>query len=781
MRAFILSVRLNRSLNLSNKGYSQRFVNKLAWLCLGLVCLVQNFSAQVNQQLTPEIQAYLFHIVRKSPILERNIGKAFEYNGPLILLPDKTVNYDSIDRILTLDPNLLIIRTEVLSKCPKGILTEACNKTAMYEICRQIQKYGEGESIESLPLLDQYLGHFFSEIPNEYLRGKIYELLVNPLESPVLLSNISFNERLLNLAHSTGIKHAECKKILEAQGKSVNKVIADRTRVLFQLLGGNSSVFESILMAAGDGSFTEGMLQERDKDENGEWNKGLPRAIGLFPYELFLTNEKKASLKTKRITEYDFYTVGKLKETQVHFDVWGYNSSNQTTIIVEKGDLQYPLFGSQTTRFLTPDSTFSKGTTFMKVLNDLNDVTYRELKEQLEGREGLNVQIENTEKQLSEIETQINQTEGDLGELYKENYRTRNKTTREERRRKRRGDTDLVLNPTTKARNKAKGKHQTEIIDLYMAYDETQVHLDELITEQAEVSKEFEHRDRIYKQYQKMLGQNWSGFTEKDGLYTFEDGTTFDIYTQDLTFPSSDTVERITVRLLSIPEDYEGETSDEIMLHLSMVDAIPYYDADFQINFEDVFSSDEFVFRGKVFSSKDTIFFKKMFDEYKKNPFGIQIELDGMGVGQWEDSLIVRDLNQVETAAYPGSTAEERSSHRESQAFKSLRHSAVQIKINRDLHIHVQSSTDPVVSNLDTPLFNVDSYIKSNQITRNELLSMLRSRAILLKTQEELVAISPKYLNTQQAKKFIDQLELSIEKSKYKVGGQWLKLPKIKD
>ena len=58
---------------------------------------------------------------------------------------------------------------------------------------------------------------------------------------------------------------------------------------------------------------------------------------------------------------------------------------------------------------------------------------------------------------------------------------------------------------------------------------------------------------------------------------------------------------------------------------------------------------------------------------------------------------------------------------------------------------------------------------------------MLRSRAILLKTQEELVAISPKYLNTQQAKKFIDQLELSIEKSKYKVGSQWLKLPKIKD
>jgi hypothetical protein len=117
----------------------------------------------------------------------------------LVKLPDNSINYDSIDKILTVSPNLLIIRTDVLAKSPKGILTEACNKTAMYEMCRQIQKYSDGEPITSLPLLDRYFTLFFDQLPNELKRGKLYEQLLNPLESPILLTNFSLNERLFNL------------------------------------------------------------------------------------------------------------------------------------------------------------------------------------------------------------------------------------------------------------------------------------------------------------------------------------------------------------------------------------------------------------------------------------------------------------------------------------------------------------------------------------------------------------------------------------------------------
>jgi hypothetical protein len=61
------------------------------------------------------------------------------------------------------------------------------------------------------------------------------------------------------------------------------------------------------------------------------------------------------------------------------------------------------------------------------------------------------------------------------------------------------------------------------------------------------------------------------------------------------------------------------------------------------------------------------------------------------------------------------------------------------------------------------------------------LLSILRTRSILLKAKNELVAICPTYLNTQLAKKFIDQLENAYNHSKYRVGNKLIKLPKIKD
>jgi len=287
--------RLNSSNNFINTLTVSKF--RLHLSALLLVFCAQGFG-QVSQQLTPEIQAYLFHIVRKSPILENNVGSAFEYSGPLVKLPDNSINFDSIDKILTVSPNLLIIRTDVLAKSPKGILTEACNKTAMYEMCRQIQKYSDGEAITSLPLLDRYFTLFFDQLPNELKRGKLYEQLLNPLESPILLTNFSLNERLFNLQIKGFTKGSENKLIIDAQGKAINQAIEERTRSLFQLLGGSSNLFKSMLLAAGDGSYTEGMLQERDKDENGSFNKGLPRAIGLFPYEVDVEKDKK-TLRTK--------------------------------------------------------------------------------------------------------------------------------------------------------------------------------------------------------------------------------------------------------------------------------------------------------------------------------------------------------------------------------------------------------------------------------------------------------------------------------------------------
>jgi hypothetical protein len=757
-------------------------VPKIVWSFLAIFWLPLVFG-QADWELTPEVRAYLFHTVRKSPILERHIGKAFEYSGPLIHLEDGQINYDSIDKILIIVPNYLVIRSETLRRSSKGILTEACNKTALYEMCRQIAIYRDGSSLKSLPLLSKYFSYLFEELPVEFQRGKTYDFLLNQDLSPILQTNVSFNERLFLAQKEGSLKANDCKKLFEGQEKSVNRAIRERTLQLFLQLGGRSNRFESILMAAGDGSYTEGLLRERDRDENGDWNKGLPRAIGLFPYEVKFEGEKKNELKTLRFTERSVYTYGNNQNTEVHFDVWGYNSNNQTTVIVEKGSRQYPLFGSESTRFLTPDSTFSKGNTFMKILNDLYQATFLDLRNQLFGKDGLDPQLKAAQQLLGEIETAINEKEGELGNLYKEDYRTSNRMKKEEKKRLKaiQSGQEKDAKPTTKARKKAKNKNQWDLVELYGAYDETLATVDALTDEYNAVAVGYNAQLDLYNKYISVLGTQWMPFTVEDGLYTFADGTTFDIYTQNLTFPANDSVEPITVRLLSIPEDFEGNKSDEIMMHVSMVDAEPYYDADFEVTFQDVFSPDDYQFTAGIFTAKDSVFFKLLFGEFKKTPMPISLDLEGQGIGKWQDSTIIRDPFQSELSGYPGNTVEEKSISRESKEFKSLRQSRVQLKINRSLQIHVISSTDPVVSNLSSVLFSIESLMKSHQISRNEVLSLLRTRALMIQLKKELVANAAKYLPASDAKRFIDEIENAYNKSKFRVGEKAVKLPKIRD
>jgi len=757
-------------------------VPRIIWTLSIVFWLFITFG-QAAREWTPEVKAYLFHTVRKSPILERNIGKAFEYSGPLVLLENGQINYDSVDKILTIEPNYLVIRQELLGRCSKGILTEACNKTALYEMCRQISDYTSGEALKSLPLLSRYFSCVFEALPDEYQRGKNYDFLLNNYVSPLLLTNVSFNERLYFAQTEGGFKAVDCKKLFEAQEKAVNKVISERTKQLFFSLGGRSNRFESFLMAAGDGSYTEGLLRERDRDEYGEWNKGLPKAIGLFPYEVMLRGERNSELKTLRTSEKSITTYGNQQNTEVHFDVWGYNTLNQTTVIVEKGKRQYPLFGSESTRFLTPDSSFSKGITFMKILNDLYQATFLDLKEQLYGKEGLEPQLLAAQRSLGEIELAINQKEGELGELYKDDYRTRNRMKRAERKRLKEVKLghEKDAKPTTKARKKAKNKKQWDLIELYGAYDETGALIDDLTNSYNELAEHYHSYATLYTKYKSLLGSAWQPFTVREGLYTFSDGTTFDIYTQNLTFPPNDSAELVQVRLLSIPEDFEGNKSDEIMMHVSMVDAEPFYDADFEIRFQDVFPSDAYQFSGIIFSLQDSAFFETLFKEFKKNTLPIEFLLEGEGIGKWTDSMLSRDPLQIEMTEYPGNTAAEKREARESKAFKSLRQSRLHIKIKHSIQIHISSTTDPVVSNVNAAFFPVEALIKNHQISRNEMLSILRTRALLLQLKKELVANCAKYLSSTDAKRFIEELEKAFAKSKYTVGNKQIKLPKLKD
>jgi hypothetical protein len=742
-----------------------------------------NLYGQREDGLSIETRAYLFHIVKKSPILEKNIGRAFEYSGPNVKLADGKLNYDSIEILIINEPSLLTIRTNLISISPKGLIAEAANKTAIWELCKQLKEVIEGKNKQELPLIDAYLDYFFDSIPKNIVRGKVYDELLNARTSAIFQTNLSLFDRL-TLLEFIGIKDKnEQKKLLDAQNYAINRTIEERALRIFNILGGVASEFENLLFACGDGSYTSGLLEERDKDEYGEWNKGLPKAIGLFPYDLKLTGTKKQELSTKRITTKWLETVGNNKQTQLHFDIWGYNSSKQTTVVIERKNYQYHLFGSEKTRFLSPDSTFSKGTTFQKLINDLDNFTYKALKNSIEGKGGFNDQIKNVQKEINDLLISIKEEESNYSDMYKDNYVTKKRPSRKMRQLKKKNTNGgpINLKPTTKARRSAKSKKQTELVDYYERYDELTALESELIEERLPLVEEYTAKKRLLDYYKNEMGTNWMTYIEKDGLYTYSDGATFDLYTQEFTIPSEKDSEPFAIRLISIPEDFEGESSDEVMLHVSKIDALPYYEADFQLQLDDRFEPDKFNFTTTIFTKADSNLLKLLFEKFKKNTLPLNINLQANGIGNWNGETVIRDEKQEEITNYPGQTTEERAASRQTLAFKQLRYSSLSLKIDRAFTIRINSYTDPVASNLSLKELKLEEIAKTYTLSKNELLSAMRCLSLLQKIKEELAYQATNYLTQGYSKKFIDKLDDAIQKSKIQIGNSQLRLKEFRN
>ena len=736
---------------------------------------------QDQADLPIETRAYLFHIVKKSPILENNIGKAFEYAGPTIKLKDGKLNYDSIEVLIINEPSLLIVRNEIISTSPKGLIAEAANKTAIWELCKQIQKVLDGKDKGDSPLINSYLDYFFDSIPKNIIRGKIYDELLKPTTSPIFQTNLSLIDRL-TLLEFIGIKDKlEQKQLLDAQNYAINRTIKERALTIFNALGGKVTDFENILFACGDGSYTSGLLEERDKDEYGEYNKGLPKAIGLFPYDIDVKGTKKQEIVAKRICSRWLETVGKDKQTQLHFDVWGYNSSKQTTVVIERKNYQYHLFGSEKTRFLSPDSTFSKGITFQRIINDLDDFTYKALKNSIEGKGGYNLQIKNVQKDISETLRLIQEEESNYSDLHKTDYVTKKKPSRQMRKLKKKNKNGgpLDLKPTTKSRRNAKSNKQTELIELYERYDELQGLEKELMEDRAPLLEEYVAKKKLLDHYKSKMGENWMSYTEKDGLYTYADGATFDLYTQEFTIPASKETEPFEIRLISIPEDFEGGSSDEVMLHISKTDALPYYDSDFQLKLEDRFEPDSYNFSQVIFTKVDSSLLKLLFEEFKKNNLPFVLQLQANGVGIWNGENVIRDEKQNELTSYPGATNEEKLLSRQSTTFKQLRYSNLSIKLSRSLNIRINSFTDPVASSLSLKDLKLEELAKEYKLTKNEVLSALRCISLLQKLKEELSYQATNYLTQSDSKKFIDKIEGAIQKSKIQIGNVYIRIKDI--
>ena len=589
---------------------------KYSYLVLLFILCTSRVFAQGTVELTAEERAYLFHIVKKSPILDNSIGRYFEYKGPMIRFMNKEINYDSIEQIIINTPESLFIRTSEIGKSPKGIIAEAANKMALWELNKVL--LAARQSDKDLERYQEQYNRFetllLSKLPPNALKSQNGEAKPHKKMFNLLNPSLSFEDKASMLATMNFLTDEDQLSTINALNGAIVEYVQQRCLEIYLSLGGEAETFKNALIAAGDGSETSGLLNEREKDENGRWNKGLPKAVGLFPYEAKLKEKEKRNktiLEPVMMPSLDFMTVGENKMTQLHFDVWGYNSKKQTTVVIERNGITYHLFGSGETRFLSPDSTFSDGKTFQSVINELEHDKIAKLYEKIYGKRGFEWQINDAKEKKDEVELRIQKNEKGYSDITQGTLTTSNKAPRSVKKARKAAaknpGSDYKAQPKTYSDKQKRGKKQITIVDLMGDFEYYEKLIKDLEKEKQAAIDLMAVYQRRLDSYKLAMGTNWATYTEKDGLYTFQDSSTFDLYTQEFTFRADTLKTPFEVRLIAIPNGPLSNDADEVMLHVNLVDSKPGFDARLQLELSDAFASNSWALPNKLLSEKDSV------------------------------------------------------------------------------------------------------------------------------------------------------------------------------
>jgi hypothetical protein len=752
-------------------------VHKFLLIFILSIGSIHSFAQQDDNLLSFE-RACLFHIVKKSPSLNANFGQFFEYSGPVVLLNNGMVNYDSIEQIITNRPDLLFIRKTEISKGPPGLLAELANKMAVLEL-NKVLLDRRTNYVQNISFTNAHYNDFEKILTKELPPIAVTEKdsTLKPIRELYLFTDpaLTFKQKVEFLGKNKNFTDEDRRKTLNAFSFAVNKYIQNRCFEIYQALGGIASDFESHLVAAGEGGNTSGLLAEFEKNLSGKWNKGLPKAIGLFPYQLEKYNLKEIS--PERVATISMNTTGNNKVTNLHFDVWGYNSKKQTTIVIEKNNKNYILFGAGDTKFLSPDSTFSGGSTLISVVNDLEKNDVGKLKERISGKKGIEEKLKTKIEKRAEVYKTIQVEEGKYMRFSNGKITVKKKAPRKIRRARRKAlesqseQPNQSAKPVIKSNKKKKRKKQVDLIDLYHQYENLTKEIQyyqQLKTEEIEKLSLYTEKLDFYKS---ALGSNILGYTFQDSLYTFSDSSTFDMRTQEFQFFPSKKPEPFFVKLIAIPDNAIASTADEVMLHISKIDQDPHLTATLNLNLSDQFDPDKFDLKQTLLSSKDSLALRTISEIIFKNETPIVIKANGFGVGEWNGNSVVKDSSPTEMNTYPTS--------RTDSTYARLRKTAMYIQTNHKLVIEIESYTDPVRSGIIITNKTLSDIASKNNLSKNDLLSGLRTKTVMIRFQDEYIKWIAQNYEANKARIIIDRFNNEFQKTRIRIGGINFKLKEL--
>ncbi len=623
---------------------------KYAYFCILSFFSLAGQSQWVWDNFTGEERAFFYNITRRTEILKPELFHLLEFTDSIPWVNDTLPDHAYVEKQIVKSPEKLILHVDQIPRKSIGLISDLAVAYSLWELDKVLH-YRTSVDEKDAHLKEKlaiYEGYVIQNIPQSALTtltsGK-YVLMkgISNYFSP----SMAITDKMAALANS-GYSQQDQMLIVNALYTAHELYVAQRMKEVMWNLGAiNLDVEKDFLSAAGDGS----SWSDLEGTFKTPYNHLVPDEKGLFRFETeeYVEKEeqiggeivtKKPIIRVKDILVKEFRTSLE-KSTILHFDVYGYHPERQTTIAIQKGGSSYILYGKNEHRLLSPDSTYGKGTTYWRLLWELEHVYIADLNEKLYGKKGYEYWIKEYEDKLVGTELLIKKTEFRLNEL-------RHKPMGPPKMKKKKikdkdlGSSDQINGHPTNTLTKTEKQiniEQARLTHLNTQWENERAMLAKLKKEMEEAYILLVRYQALYDRMQKNLGYVFMSYEQEGDIYTFSDGAIFNYATQDFIFPDGSREDVFQVFHIAFGEKVLSTKIEESFVHMH------YSQRDLKTNYtlrrvvEDKNSQTQF-------TKGDSIQLMEIFRAALDKDLKIEVIAEAGGIMEEKEGMYYRDSTQ---------------------------------------------------------------------------------------------------------------------------------------
>lgn len=550
---------------------------KLILFFLTVIISTVTFSQTEWKELSGKQRAFFYNVSRNIKNIKPELLHLFEFTDSIPYINDTLPDYAYVEKRIVEDSTKLVLHYTEFARKNNGLIADLATHYALWELGLLLQfRKSEKSKFQYLkPILKVFEQYIIESAPQAALKtlsNGNYELATSI--SRYYAPNLTINEKIASIKNS-GFSENDQLIIIRSIYRAQEKYILNRSLEIFKLLGGDVKKYINFLIAAGDGE----NYSDLETIYISKYSRALQDLKALFYFETELKKDKITkkqilnvlSNPTKKLITHPVFL------TQIHIDVWGFHPERQTTIVIQKGGNSYILYGNNKiaeNRFVSPDSTYGEGSTYWRLIYELENIHIADLKEKIYGKKGYDYWIAEYEERIEVTRMKIKITENDLNSIRYEPSAPK-KIKKKKIKKKDLGKSDQAGkgHPTGKPTGTAKKKQklQNRLIALNTQLENEIRTLNELKIEKEEAFDILASYQTLLDKMRKNVGHTFVDYKkDKYGNFIFNDGTTFNYLNQDFIFYPNGKTENFEIITIAFGEKVFSKKIEEVFIHLNL-------------------------------------------------------------------------------------------------------------------------------------------------------------------------------------------------------------------